>query len=228
MTGQLIELAPSILASDFAHLADQVERATAGGAGVIHVDIMDGHFVPNLTMGPPLVKSLRQATRLPLDCHLMIDNPDQFIAEFADAGADWISVHQEACPHLNRTLHLIKQHNCRAGVVINPATPVDTLCEVLDIVDYVLVMSVNPGFGGQKFLPGTLHKMRRLSEIRSERAYQYRIEVDGGIAMETVAQVVQAGAEILVAGNAVFGKGDAKANAEALLEAARSASLQRV
>ena len=228
MTGQLIELAPSILASDFAHLADQVERATAGGAGVIHVDIMDGHFVPNLTMGPPLVKSLRQATRLPLDCHLMIDNPDQFIAEFADAGADWISVHQEACPHLNRTLHLIKQHNCRAGVVINPATPVDTLCEVLDIVDYVLVMSVNPGFGGQKFLPGTLHKMRRLSEIRSERGYQYRIEVDGGIAMETVAQVVQAGAEILVAGNAVFGKGDAKANAEALLEAARSASLQRV
>jgi ribulose-phosphate 3-epimerase len=228
LTGPFIELAPSILASDFAHLADQVERATAGGAAVVHVDIMDGHFVPNLTMGPPLVKSLRQATRLPLDCHLMIDNPDQFIAEFAEAGADWISVHQEACPHLNRTLHLIKQHNCRAGVVINPATPVDTLCEVLDIVDYVLVMSVNPGFGGQKFIPGTLHKMRRLSEIRSERGYQYRIEVDGGIAMETVAQVVRAGAEILVAGNAVFGKGDAKANAEALLEAARSASLQRV
>ncbi|MGA3105811.1 MAG: ribulose-phosphate 3-epimerase [Terriglobales bacterium] len=228
MTGPFIELAPSILASDFAHLADQVERATAGGAAVVHVDIMDGHFVPNLTMGPPLVKSLRQATRLPLDCHLMIDNPDQFIAEFAEAGADWISVHQEACPHLNRTLHLIKQHNCRAGVVINPATPVDTLCEVLDIVDYVLVMSVNPGFGGQKFIPGTMHKMRRLSEIRSERGYQYRIEVDGGIAMETVAQVVRAGAEILVAGNAVFGKGDAKANAEALLEAARSASLQRV
>jgi ribulose-phosphate 3-epimerase len=228
LTGPFIELAPSILASDFAHLADQVERATAGGAAVVHVDIMDGHFVPNLTMGPPLVKSLRQATRLPLDCHLMIDNPDQFIAEFAEAGADWISVHQEACPHLNRTLHLIKQHNCRAGVVINPATPVDTLCEVLDFVDYVLVMSVNPGFGGQKFIPGTLHKMRRLSEIRSERGYQYRIEVDGGIAMETVAQVVQAGAEILVAGNAVFGKGDAKANAEALLEAARSASLQRV
>lgn len=228
MTGPFIELAPSILASDFAHLADQVERATAGGAAVVHVDIMDGHFVPNLTMGPPLVKSLRQATRLPLDCHLMIDNPDQFIAEFAEAGADWISVHQEACPHLNRTLYLIKQHNCRAGVVINPATPVDTLCEVLDIVDYVLVMSVNPGFGGQKFIPGTMHKMRRLSEIRSERGYQYRIEVDGGIAMETVAQVVRAGAEILVAGNAVFGKGDAKANAEALLEAARSASLQRV
>jgi ribulose-phosphate 3-epimerase len=228
LTGHLIELAPSILAADFAHLADQVERAAAGGAGLIHVDIMDGHFVPNLSMGPPLVKSLRRATRLPLDCHLMIDNPDQFIAEFAEAGADWISVHQEACQHLNRTLHLIKQHNCRAGVVINPATPVDTLCEVLDIVDYVLVMSVNPGFGGQKFIPGTLHKMRRLAQIRSERGYQYRIEVDGGIGMDTVAEVVRAGGEILVAGNAVFGKGDVKANAEVLLEAARSASLQKV
>ena len=164
-----IQLAPSILSADFAHLADQVERATAGGASVIHVDIMDGHFVPNLTIGPPVVKSLRRATRLPLDCHLMIENPDQFIPEFAEAGADWISVHQEACRHLNRTLNLIKQHECRAGVVINPATPVETLVEVLDIVDYVLVMSVNPGFGGQKFIPGTLHKMRKLAEIRAER-----------------------------------------------------------
>ena len=223
-----IQLAPSILSADFARLADQVEQATAGGASIIHVDIMDGHFVPNLTIGPPVVKSLRRATRLPLDCHLMIENPDLFIAEFADAGADWISVHQEACPHLNRTLNLIKQHNCRAGVVINPATPVETLCEVFDIVDHVLVMSVNPGFGGQKFIPGTLHKMTRLAEIRSERGYQFRIEVDGGVAMDTVAEVVRAGAEILVAGNAVFGKGDAKANAQALLEAARSASLQRV
>ena len=197
MIGHLIELAPSILSADFAHLADQIELATAGGGSVVHVDIMDGHFVPNLTIGPPVVKSLRRATRLPLDCHLMIESPDQYIAEFAEAGADWISVHQEACRHLNRTLHLIKQHECLAGVVINPATPVDTLSEVLDIVDYVLVMSVNPGFGGQKFIPGTLHKMRKL-------------------------------AEILVAGNAVFGKGDARVNAQALLEAARSASLQRV
>ena len=224
----MIELAPSILAADFAHLAAQVERATAGGASVIHVDVMDGHFVPNLTLGPPVVKSLRQATRLPLDCHLMIENPDQFIAEFADAGADWISVHQEACRHLNRTLNLIKEHKCRAGVVINPATPVETLAEVLDIVDYVLVMSVNPGFGGQKFIPGALHKMRRLAEMREARGYSYRIEVDGGVGMETVADVVRAGAEILVAGNAVFGKGDAKVNAEALLDAARSAALQRV
>jgi ribulose-phosphate 3-epimerase len=224
----LIDLAPSILAADFAHLADQIERATAGGGSVIHVDIMDGHFVPNLTLGPPVVKSLRRATRLPLDCHLMIENPDLFIPEFADAGADWISVHQEACRHLNRTLHLIKQHNCRAGVVINPATPVETLSEVLDIVDYVLVMSVNPGFGGQKFIPTTLHKMTRLAEIRARNGYQFRIEVDGGVALDTVTDVVRAGAEILVAGSAVFGEGDVKVNAQTLLEAARSASLQRV
>jgi ribulose-phosphate 3-epimerase len=224
----LIELAPSILASDFAHLADQVEQATAGGAAVIHVDVMDGHFVPNLTIGPPVVKSLRKATRLPLDCHLMIENPDQFIGDFAEAGADWISVHQEVCRHLNRTLHLIKSHDCRAGVVINPATPVETLSEVFDIVDYILVMSVNPGFGAQKFIPETLGKVRKLADIRSHRGYSYRIEIDGGIALDTVTEVVQAGAEILVAGNAVFGKGDAKKNASALLEAARSASLQRV
>jgi ribulose-phosphate 3-epimerase len=223
-----IQLAPSILSADFAHLADQIDRATAGGGSVIHVDIMDGHFVPNLTIGPPVVKSLRRATRLPLDCHLMIDNPDQYIVDFAEAGADWISVHQEVCLHLNRTLTHIKDHGCRAGVVINPATPVETLSEVLDMVDYVLVMSVNPGFGGQKFIPGTLHKMRKLAEIRAARGYAFRIEVDGGVGMDTVADVVRAGAEILVAGNAVFGKGDAKVNAEALLEAARSASFQKV
>jgi len=224
----LIELAPSILSADFAHLADQVARATEGGGSLIHVDIMDGHFVPNLTVGPPLVKSLRKATPLPLDCHLMIEDPDQFIPEFAEAGADWISVHQEACRHLNRTLHLIKSHDCQAGVVINPATPVESLSEVLDIVDYVLVMSVNPGFGGQKFISGTLRKMKKLAEIRAERGYSYRIEVDGGVALDTVAEVVRAGAEILVAGNAVFGKGDPKQNAQTLLEAARSANLQKV
>jgi ribulose-phosphate 3-epimerase len=223
-----IQLAPSILSADFAHLADAVERATEGGASVIHVDVMDGHFVPNLTIGPPVVKSLRRATRLPLDCHLMIDNPDQYIVDFAEAGADWISVHQEVCRHLNRTLTHIKEHGCRAGVVINPATPVETLSEVLDMVDYVLVMSVNPGFGGQKFIPGTLHKMRKLAEIRAARGYAFRIEVDGGVGMDTVGDVVRAGAEILVAGNAVFGKGDVAANATALLEAARSAALQKV
>jgi ribulose-phosphate 3-epimerase len=224
----LIELAPSILSADFAHLADQVRSATEGGGTVIHVDIMDGHFVPNLTIGPPVVKSLRKATELPLDCHLMIENPDEFIPVFIEAGADWVSVHQEATRHLNRTLHLIRSHGAQAGVVINPATPVDALTEVLDIVDYVLVMSVNPGFGAQKFLPNSLHKMRKLAQIRAQRGLNYRIEVDGGIALETVAEVVRAGAEILVAGNAVFGNGDPKTNAQRLLKAATEATLQKV
>jgi ribulose-phosphate 3-epimerase len=224
----LIELAPSILSADFGRLGEQVRAAGEGGASAIHVDIMDGHFVPNLTLGPPVVKSLRKVTKLPLDCHLMIENPDEFIPAFAEAGADWISVHQEACLHLNRTLHLIKSHDCLAGVVINPASPVDVLAEVLDIVDYVLVMSVNPGFGAQKFIPSTLHKMRRLVEIRSQRGLSYRIEVDGGVAPDTVADVVRAGAEILVAGNAVFGKGDPKKDAEALLKAAMDAALLKV
>jgi ribulose-phosphate 3-epimerase len=224
----LIELAPSILSADFARLGEQVRAAAEGGASVIHVDIMDGHFVPNLTIGPPVVKSLRKVTELPLDCHLMIDNPDEFIPVFADAGANWISVHQEAVVHLNRTLHLIKSHDCRAGVVINPSTPVSTLSEVLNIVDYVLVMSVNPGFGAQKFIPSTLHKMRALAEIRQRRGLQFRIEVDGGVAHDTVEDVVRAGAEILVAGNAVFGSGDPKKNTEVLLKAATEAALQKV
>jgi ribulose-phosphate 3-epimerase len=224
----LIELAPSILSADFARLGEQVRAAADGGASVIHVDIMDGHFVPNLTIGPPVVKSLRKVTKLPLDCHLMIENPDEFIPAFADAGVDWISVHQEVCRHLNRTLHLIKSHDCLAGVVINPATPVDTLIEVLDIVDYVLVMSVNPGFGAQKFIPSTLHKMRKLAEIRSQRDLHYRIEVDGGVALETAADVVRAGAEILVAGNAVFGNGDPRQNAQALLKIATEAAMLKV
>lgn len=224
----MIELAPSILSADFAHLADQVRSATEGGGTAIHVDIMDGHFVPNLTIGPPVVKSLRKATELPLDCHLMIENPDEFIPAFIEAGADWVSVHQEATRHLNRTLHLIRGHGAKAGVVINPATPVDALSEVLDIVDYVLVMSVNPGFGAQKFLPNSLHKMRKLAQIRAQRGLNYRIEVDGGIALDTVADVVRAGAEILVAGNAVFGNGDPKTNAQRLLKAATEATLQKV
>jgi len=224
----LIELAPSILSADFAHLADQIRTAADGGATVIHVDIMDGHFVPNITVGPPVVRSLRKATSLPLDCHLMIDNPDLFIPEFAEAGANWISVHQEACRHLDRTLHLIKDHGCLAGVVINPATPVDVLSEVLDIVDYVLVMSVNPGFGAQKFISNSLHKINRLANLRAERRLDYRIEVDGGVAAGTIAEVVRAGAEILVAGNAVFGQGDPTINAQRLLKMAKEAALQKV
>jgi ribulose-phosphate 3-epimerase len=224
----LIELAPSILSADFAHLADQIRCAAEGGGSVIHVDIMDGHFVPNITIGPPVVRSLRKATELPLDCHLMIEDPDLFIPEFAEAGANWISVHQEACRHLDRTLHLIKDHGCLAGVVINPATPVEALSEVLDIVDYVLVMSVNPGFGAQKFIPNSLHKISRLANLRTERHLDYRIEVDGGIAAGTVGDVVRAGAEILVAGNAVFGQGDPTTNAQRLLKMAKEAALQKV
>jgi ribulose-phosphate 3-epimerase len=225
---QLIELAPSILSADFAHLAKQVEAAAQGGGSVIHVDVMDGHFVPNITIGPPVVRSLRKTTGLPLDCHLMIENPDLYIPDFAAAGANWISVHQEACRHLDRTLHLIRDHGVRAGVVINPATPVEMLSEVLDIIDYVLVMSVNPGFGGQKFIPGALHKIRKLAELRERRGLSYRIEIDGGVALDTVVEVVRAGAEILVAGNAVFGKGDPTSNARQLLKAATEATLQKV
>jgi ribulose-phosphate 3-epimerase len=224
----LIELAASILSADFAHLADQVRAAEQGGATVIHFDVMDGHFVPNITIGPPVLKSLRAFTKLPIDCHLMIENPDQYIGDFAAAGANWISVHQEACRHLDRTLHLIKSHGCKAGVVINPATPVDELSEVLDVADYVLVMSVNPGFGGQKFIPNSLHKMRQLSELRAQRGLDFRIEVDGGVSLETVGDVVRSGGEVLVAGNAVFGKGDPKSNAERLLKTAQDATLLRV
>ncbi len=224
----MVELAPSILSADFAHLADQVLAAEEGGATVLHVDVMDGHFVPNITIGPPVVQSLRKVTDLPLDCHLMIENPDQYVPTFVEAGADWISVHQEECVHLNRTLQLIKSHDCRAGVVINPATPVETLSEVLDTVDYVLVMSVNPGFGGQTFIPASLRKIACLAAIRAERGLSYRIEVDGGVAMETVQQVVRAGAEILVAGNAVFGSGDPTSNAQKLLKAAAEATLLKV
>ena len=224
----MIELAPSILSADFAHLAEQVRAAAEGGGTVLHVDVMDGHFVPNITIGPPVVASLRKATEVPLDCHLMIENPDQYIPAFVAAGADWISVHQEACVHLYRTLQLIRSHGAQVGVVINPATPVETLTEVLDIVDYVLVMSVNPGFGGQKFIPGALHKLRKLAELRNARGLNFRLEVDGGVSLETVGEVVRAGAEILVAGNAVFGKGDPKTNAQQLLKAATEATLLKV
>lgn len=224
----MIELAPSILSADFARLADQIQAATEGGASVMHLDVMDGHFVPNLTIGPPVVASIRKHTNLPLDCHLMIEHPDEFIPAFVDAGANWISVHQEATRHLNRTLELIRSHGVNVGVVINPATPVEMLTEVLDLVDYVLVMSVNPGFGGQKFITGALHKIANLARIRRARGLDYRIEVDGGVSLETVGDVVRAGAEILVAGNAVFGKGDPRKQAEQLLKAAVEASLQKV
>lgn len=219
----MIELAFSILASDFAHLADEVAAAERGGGTIVHIDVMDGHFVPNITFGPAMVKAVRGVTELPLDCHLMIENPDQFIHEFAEAGADMVSVHFEACRHLHRTLQLIEQHGMRPAVVINPATPVEFLIEVLPMVHHVLVMSVNPGFGGQQFLPLALDKIEHLAELRIEMGLNYRIEVDGGVAHDTVARVVEAGADMLVAGSAVFSPGQTEENARELLRLAREA-----
>jgi ribulose-phosphate 3-epimerase len=220
----MVEIVASILSADFARLAEEVQAAERGGVKVIHVDVMDGHFVPNITLGPPVVKSLRKVTDLPLDCHLMIENADEFIPAFAEAGANWISVHYEACRHLHRTLDHIRDHGMEPAVVINPATIVGLLDDILPMVHHVLVMSVNPGFGGQKLIPFTLNKIRRLKEIRQERDLDYRIEVDGGIAHDTVKEVVEAGADLLVAGNAVFGKGDAERDGRELLLAALEAA----
>jgi ribulose-phosphate 3-epimerase len=220
----MVELLPSILSADFAHLADQVAAAERGGGTVIHVDVMDGHFVPNITIGPPVVKCLRKATKLPLDCHLMIENPNDFIPDFAEAGANWVSVHYEACTHLHRTLELILHHGMKPGVVLNPATRVDFLIDILPMVHHVLIMSVNPGFGGQEFIPHSLEKISYLARLRQEMGLAFKIEVDGGVAHDTVAQVVQAGAELLVAGNAVFGSGHPEQDARALLSAARNAA----
>ena len=224
----MIELAPSILSADFARLADDVRAAVKGGATLVHIDVMDGHFVPNITLGPPVVASLRKAVEVPLDCHLMIANPDQYVPAFVEAGADMISVHQEASTHLHRTLSLIKEKGALAGVVINPSTPVQTLGEVLEFVDYVLVMTVNPGFGGQSFIPSMVDKIRKLVTLRTAKRARFRIEVDGGIDLSTVGKVVRAGAELLVAGNAVFGRGNPTENARELLKAAHEATLQQV
>ena len=222
------ELCFSILAADFAHLADEIGRAERGGGTVVHVDVMDGHFVPNITFGPPVVKAVRAVTRLPLDCHLMIEDPDKFIPDFADAGADMIGVHWEVCRHLNRTLQLITDHGMQPAVVINPHTPVEALVEVLPMVHHVLVMSVNPGFGGQKFLPRSVERIAHLSRLRQQMGLNFRIEVDGGIAHDTVASVVQAGADMLVAGSAVFQPGKTEENARTLLRTAREALQIRV
>jgi ribulose-phosphate 3-epimerase len=224
----MIELAPSILSADFARLGAEAQAAVEGGATVLHVDVMDGHFVPNITIGPAVVASLRKVSKVPLDCHLMIERPDEFIPAFAEAGAAWISVHQEACVHLDRTLHLIATHGCKPGVVINPATPVHTLDEVLPLVHHVLVMSVNPGFGGQTFIHSSLKKIELLSNIRESRRLGFRIEVDGGIHHETVGDVVRAGAEILVAGSDIFEHGDPRENARRLLKSALDAAKQPV
>ncbi len=213
-------VAPSILAADFGRLADEIQKAERGGAGVIHVDVMDGHFVPNLTVGPPLVKSLRKATSLPLDCHLMIENADRYLDAFVDAGASWVSVHVEAVPHLQRAIAHLRARGVRPGVVLNPGTPLSSLEEILPEVDYVLVMSVNPGFGGQSFLPSSLDKIRRLRRLLDERGLRAQIEVDGGVDVTNVRALRQAGTDVFVAGSAVFGQGDPEAGVRRLLEAA--------
>ena len=212
-------LAPSILAADFGHLAREIAGAERGGAGAVHVDVMDGHFVPNLTLGPPVVASVRKATSLPIDVHLMIENADRYVDAFADAGANWISVHVEALPHIQRTVAHLRGRGVRAGVVLNPATPLGSLEEILPEVDYVLIMSVNPGFGGQRFLPSSLEKIRRLAATIRDRRLAAQIEVDGGVDVGNARTLVEAGAEILVAGSAVFGKGDAEGDARRLIEA---------
>jgi len=201
-------LAPSILSADFSRLAEALALLESAQGCVVHVDVMDGRFVPNITIGMPVVACLRKATELPLDCHLMIVEPSRYAAEFVKAGANWVSVHQEADPHLHRTLSTIRDAGAKAGVVLNPSTPVETLVDLVGDFDYVLFMSVNPGFGGQRFIPRVLDKIRRLDAIRTERGVPFLIEVDGGVSLHNAADLVGAGADVLVAGNAVFGTPD--------------------
>jgi ribulose-phosphate 3-epimerase len=222
-----IEILPSILSADMAHFGEEIARVKQGGARAIHVDVMDGHFVPNITIGPPVVKSLRRATDLLLDVHLMIENPDLYIPEFISAGADVVTVHQEACPHLDRTISLMKSSGTESGVAINPATPVETLTEILPLVDMVLVMSVNPGFGGQKFIPYTLEKVRRLDRIKQERGLDFRIEIDGGLTPENVAEAIRAGVDWVVAGNSVYGSPDPAGRVQLMTRLAQEATLTR-
>jgi ribulose-phosphate 3-epimerase len=218
------EIVPSILSADFARLADEIGRVESAGVRLLHCDVMDGHFVPNLTIGPPVIKSIRKVTRLTLDCHLMVEDPDTYAPLFIQAGADQCSVHQEVCRHLDRTIRAIQSEGGKAGVVLNPATPVSTLDEVLDILDYVLVMSVNPGFEAQQFIPNSLKKIRELHARRVERGLQFAIEIDGGVSTKNVAEIVRAGCDWLVAGSSVFHSDDPAQTVKAMQQIARDAS----
>jgi ribulose-phosphate 3-epimerase len=222
-----IEIAPSILAADFARLGEQVRAVEDGGAALLHCDVMDGHFVPNISLGVPVVASLSKVARLPLDVHLMIENPDAYIPAFAEAGAAIILVQQEACVHLDRTLNLIREQGAQAGVVLNPATPLDTIDEVLDLVSVVLIMSVNPGFGGQSFIPRSLDRFRRLAEIRRRRGLGFAIEVDGGITMGNVQDVVRAGVTRIVAGSSIFHTPDPREATSRMHKLAEQATMER-
>lgn len=216
----MVKISPSILSADFARLGDDIQAVEQGGADYIHVDVMDGHFVPNITIGAPVVKALRAVTSLPLDVHLMIENPDKYIPDFAAAGADIITVHQEAVPHLHRTIQLIHSLGKRAGVSLNPATPVGTLELILAEVDMVLLMSVNPGFGGQSFIPFTLEKIARMRAMIERSGRSIELEVDGGVKAENIAEIARAGADVFVAGSAVFNGSDYARNLAALRKAA--------
>ncbi|HTN42505.1 MAG TPA: ribulose-phosphate 3-epimerase [Nitrospiria bacterium] len=204
------KIAPSILSADFAHLAEEIAKVTEAGADMIHVDVMDGHFVPNFTIGPPIVKAIRKVTRLPLDVHLMMTNPDDFIHDFIKAGSNYITVHVETCPHLHRTIQSIKEEGVKAGVTLNPATPLSSVEEILGEVDLLLIMSVNPGFGGQGFIPSALEKLRRARTMIDQRGAKVELEIDGGIKVENVGAIAQAGADILVSGSAIFESKDYK------------------
>lgn len=216
----MIEIAPSILSADFAKLGEEVSAVEKGGAGVLHADVMDGKFVPNITIGLPVVKSLAKVAKLPIDCHLMIEEPNRYAVEFVKAGASMVSVHVEADVHLQRTLTAIREAGAKAGVAINPATSLNALEEALPFTDYIVLMSVNPGFGGQKFIPTSLDKTRRLRAMIEERGLKTRIEIDGGVDAENISKVVESGAEIIVAGSAVYGTGDAAGAVKKLLDAA--------
>lgn len=224
MNGSTVDIAPSILSADFSRLGEEIKAAARGGATILHFDVMDGHFVPNLTVGLPVLKSIVRVTDLPVDAHLMISEPGRYAQQFVEAGAKMVSVHVEADAHLHRTLASIKAAGAQAGVVINPATPIESLTEALQFADYVLVMSVNPGFGGQKFIPSSIDKVRRLRRMIEERQLETRIEIDGGIDLANIASVVAAGAEIIVAGSAVFGGG----NPEGAVRGLREATVQWV
>lgn len=219
----MVEILPSILSADFARLGEEIARVETAGVRMLHVDVMDGHFVPNLTLGPPVVKSIRKATKLILDVHLMITDPDKYAPVFIEAGADQVSVHQEACPNLDRTLRMIQSEGAQAGVVLNPATPVAVLDEVLDVVDYVLIMSVNPGFGAQAFLPNSLKKVRQLDERRRQLGLNFAIEMDGGLGPENVAEAVQAGCDWVVSGSSIFLSEDPAATVKKMQQSAREA-----
>ena len=216
----MFEIAPSILSADFTRLAEEIKAVEAGGAQVLHVDVMDGQFVPNITIGLPVVKSLRKATDLTIDCHLMIVEPSRYAAKFVEAGADMVSVHVEADVHLQRTLTAIREAGGQAGIAINPATPLVSLEEALPFADFVLLMSVNPGFGGQKFIHTSIDKLRRLRRMIEERGLSTRIEIDGGIDAGNIQKIVESGAEIIVAGSAVFGGGKPTEAVKELIDAA--------